>query len=255
MSLLLRDRRVQIALGISLLEGLVVLGAATLGSADQFPAVLIFVAAASIMQFYALFSRSRSPLAQAQQFFREGRFEEAAAELQARLQESSDVQALTLLGNTYRQMGRLAESESALRQAVQQQPDDPFPLYGLGRTLLAQGQFAEAANWIQKALDSGGRKVLRAELALTQYLNEDMEKAGQTALQAARLLQLEAYRVLMVNYILHRTRSDSKAVSMMARVAHALPYWHTEAERFAATPYGMILKREMSLLESLLPKE
>lgn len=255
MSLLLRDRRVQIALGISLLEGLFVLGAAVFGSASQFPVVLILVVVTSLMQFYVLFSRSRSPLGKAQQFFREGRFEEAAAELQTRLNENPDVQALTLLGNTYRQMGRLEESESALRQAVQQKPEDAFPVYGLGRTLLAQGKFAEAADWIQKALDGGGRKVLRAELALAQYLNEDMEKAGQTALQAARLLQMESYRVLMVNYILHRTRSDPKAVSMMARVAYALPYWHAEAERFAATPYGMILKREISLLESLLPKE
>lgn len=254
MSLLLRDRRVLLAAGISLLEWLFVAGAAVFGSADQFPMVLAVVIVASAVQFYALFYRRRSPLAKAQQLFREGRFQEAVDELQSHLSDG-DVQALTLLGNTYRQMGQLVDSEKALREAILLQPDNPFPSYGLGRTLLVQGKFAEAATWIQKALDGGGQKVLRAELALAHYLNKDAEQAGQAAEKAARLLQMEAYRVLMVNYILHQTRNDSKAVNMMARVADALPYWHAEAERFAATPYGTILMGEVNHLKSLLPKE
>lgn len=250
---LLRDRRVQFALGISLLEWVFVAGTAAFGSASQFPLVLTVISVASLVQFGALFLQfQRSPIAKAQQLFRAGRFDEVVSELE---KQPEDVQALTLLGNTYRQLGNLTASETALRRAVQLKPTDAFPLYGLGRTLMVQGQFAQAAQYIEQALAHGGRKVLRSELALAHYLNGDLEKAAQTAEKAVRLLQIENYRVLIANYMMYRTKNDQKAVPTMQLTVDGLAYWQAEAERFATTPYGRVLKQEVAHLESLLNKE
>ncbi len=257
MASLLRDRRVQIALGISLLEWLIVGGTAVFGSASQFPVVLTVITVASLTQFAALFWRfQRNPLARAQQLFRAGQFEAALHELETLVQhDPTNTQALTLLGNTYRQAGRIAESEQVLQEAVQQTPDDAFPLYGLGRTLMVQGKFAESAEWIEKSLAHGGRKVIRADLALVYYLQDKPEKAGEAAAKAARLLQMENFRVLMVNYILHQTRQDEKALGIIQRHADALRYWQAEVTRFAETPYGSILQSEVAQLQNLLGKD
>lgn len=62
---------------------------------------------------------------------------------------------LTLLSNAYRHLGRLDEALDAVHAALVFAPDDAFPLYACGRTLLERGDFAEAADVLKRALAAG----------------------------------------------------------------------------------------------------
>jgi tetratricopeptide (TPR) repeat protein len=209
----------------------------------------------SWLQIGALFYRRRptGPLADAQALFMQGKFDEAANLLESLPDES--VQAKTLLGNTYRQLGRLKDSEVTLRKALMSDAQAAFPLYGLGRTLLAAGDFPGAAQTITEALESGGRKVIRADLALALYLSGDESAALAAAKSIAGTLQIEAYRVLMVNYLLHRLDDDARAPDVMRRSREGLEFWKSEARRFAETDYGKRLAEEIENMERLLASE
>lgn len=244
------DGRLRIAIGLAVLEWLVIGGLVVLGAKDQFPLVITILTVASGLQMATLFWRGRdnSPYGQAQRAFVAGRYPEVIQQLAG----SQDFRSLTLIGNAYRMQGQLDESEQALATAVQQQPDDPFPRYGLGRTLLAQGRYSEAIPHLEQALAQGGRKATRAELALAYYLNGDVEAAQQAAKQASRHLQMEPYRVLMVNYLRHQLEQDPAAPGFMQRASNGLAYWQAEANRFASTGYGNQLQQEVAQMSALL---
>ncbi|MFP4321525.1 MAG: tetratricopeptide repeat protein [Anaerolineales bacterium] len=254
MSLLLKDKRVRAALALAVLEWLVVGGLVVRFGGDQLLAAGIVLVVATWLQMGILFGGrgTRGPLRQAQAAFRQGNYAQAAQLLEG---TADNVPGQTLLGNTYRQQNRLAESEATLRAAVQRAPQDAFPLYGLGRTLLAQGNYAEAAEYINRALDHGGRQAIRCELALAHYLNNTPDAALVAAQKTSRALGLEPYRILMVNYLLYRLADDARAPVIIARTQTGLGYWRAEAERFANTPYGGGLVSEIGILEKLIHEE
>lgn len=246
------DRRLQIATGVTVLAALLMGLLIVLDTDNLLPLAVLIIGLAGAVQFSALFWRGRStdPFSQAQTLFVQG--QHAAAAQQLEVLENPDTRSRTLLGNVYRQMGRLDESEILLRTVVEANLKDAFPLYGLGRTLLAKGDFAEAAQRIAQSLNQGGRKATGAELALAHYFNGDLTAAGQTAQRVSRQLQLEPYRRLMVNYILYQVLNDSRSLGVMAQVKNSLPYWQAEADRFSHTPYGACLQQEIANIQSLL---
>jgi tetratricopeptide (TPR) repeat protein len=257
---MLRDKRVQFAVFMGIAEWVIV-GGLFLLMDDVNPFLIGAVLGISTwLQIAALFfpRRRNRAFTEAQQAFMAGDYERAALKLETLLASPDGVdieQTQTLLGNTYRQLGRLVESEAVLWSALESHPKSAFALYGLGRTLLAQGRFAEAAEHIRSALANDGRKTTRADLALAYYLAGETGKAGEEAASAARQLGLEPYRVLMVNYILWKTREDHLAPAMMARTREGLRYWQAEADRFADTDYGKRLQVEIEAMEALLGKE
>ena len=254
---MLRDSRIRLAL-LAGVVGWIVMGVLVVVTDGLTAPVWIAFIATSWIQIGALFYRRRpsGPLAEAQQMFMQGQFEEAAALLESGADES--VQARTLLGNTYRQLGRLKESEVVLRKALTALSSDSgadFPLYGLGRTLLAGGDFPGAAQTIREALDSGGRKVIRADLALALHLSGDERGAVDAAKSVAGMLQIEAHRALMINYLLHRLDDDPRGLDVMRRSRDGLAFWKSEARRFADTDYGVCLGKEIEQMERLLASE
>lgn len=255
MSLLLHDKRIRWAFAIAILEwGLV---GALVVLAEGF-LIWLVLGVATFFQMAILFWQPRPTglFPEAQAAFMAGDYNSAQHKLETLLQdEPHHLQAQTLLGNTLRQVGDLSGSETRLRAALAQFPTAHFPLYGLARTRLAQGDFSEASQLMELAMAQGGRKAIQADLALSYYLGGDKEKALQTAHHAAHILSMEAYRVLMVNYLLYRLKQDPLALSMMERHQHALAFWQTEAARFAETPYGQGLASELSLVQSLLERE
>ena len=67
--------------------------------------------------------------AAAQRHYQRGEFEQARDRLEPRYQsEKANSQELTLLGNTYRQLGDLVKSEQVLLEALDIQPNHYFPL-------------------------------------------------------------------------------------------------------------------------------
>src|SRR5690606_41814399 len=75
----------------------------------------------------------------------------------------------TLLGNTYRQLGQLAESEAVLSEAVARAPEHYFARYGFGRTLLSRGEYAAAVESIAEAVRLGAPQIVQLDLAEAYY--------------------------------------------------------------------------------------
>jgi tetratricopeptide (TPR) repeat protein len=69
----------------------------------------------------------------------------------------NEVDALVLLGSSYRQLGELAKSGEVLKKAYAQKPKEPSVLLEYGHTLLALKKFKEAEEIFQKGV-SGGRR-------------------------------------------------------------------------------------------------
>jgi tetratricopeptide (TPR) repeat protein len=257
---MLQDKRVRFVVVAGIAEWLIV-GAMFLlmDDVNPYPVGAVLGITTWLQIVVLFFPRHRQRVfAEAQQAFMAGEYEKAAAKLETLLASPDGVdmeQTQTLLGNSYRQLGRLVESEAVLWSALESYPKSAFTLYGLGRTMLAQGRFAEAAEHIRTALDQGGRKAMRTELALAYYLAGEADQAAEEAARTARQLGLEPYRVLMVNYILWKTREDSRAPVMMERTREGLRYWQAEADRFADTDYGKRLHLEIEAMEAMLGKE
>ena len=193
---------------------------------------------------------------QARRMYLTGDFEGAIGVLEAAdaTPDGLDTIGLTLLGNAYRQTGRLDESERVLRAAYEIDPDQPIVSYGLGRTLLVDGRYAEAADLIAQALARRGQPVIVADLGHAQYRAGLREDARSSLLRAAKLA-LEPYRALLVTYLLAQLESappQSDLGQRLSAYAQGLDMWRTEAERYRLTPYGMALHEDVTRLEELL---
>jgi tetratricopeptide (TPR) repeat protein len=264
-----QDKRFRFTLWFSL--GMTFLLVVVLGMVgeDQRGAVVIGLGIITILgQCVLLFGRTslHSPVATAQTAFIAGDYAQAQTLLKSFLKDHPDhTKALTLLGNTCRQLGTLSTSENHLRHAVELDPENPFPLYGLGRTLLAKGDFVQAAKFIRLALEKpSSRKAIRTELALALHCaNADSTEIVRVCRQAMRVLRIEAYRVLMVNFLLynkiHDNHADLNEIEFTKRVikknAHGLAFWKAEAKRHADTPFGVRLHEDINAIEALLDHE
>ena len=180
-----------------------------------------------------------SAFTRAQRFYLDGDFA-AARDLLESARAKADARALTLLGNTYRQLGQLDESERVLSEAVDKAPNHYFPVYGFGRTLLSEGRYAEAVAAIKRALELNAPPVVQADLGEALY-RLNMPEAAVAALEAAPVD--EPHRALMVAYLLYQLGAADPPNAEV--VAAGLPYWDAAAERFRHTPYGLALARDV----------
>jgi tetratricopeptide (TPR) repeat protein len=186
---------------------------------------------------------------QAQRAYLEGDLDAARTLLETvRASGKADMRTLTLLGNTYRQLGRLGESEAVLYEALDKAPDHHFPLYGFGRTLLSEGRYDGAAEALARALDAGAPPIAWLDLAEAHYRLNRMDEA-RTALDKLPA-QAEDYRMLMAAYL--RYQVDGGAPPAAALIEAGLPYWEASAERFQATPYGKALIEDMRTLRNIV---
>ena len=191
-----------------------------------------------------------SAFTQAQHRYLDGDFDGALALLEA-VRPKADARALTLLGNTYRQLGRLVESEAVLSEAVDKAPNHYFPIYGFGRTLLSEGRYEEAAQAIRRALELGAPSAVQGDLGEAYFrLNraDDALDALQKASRAAEGRPAEPHRALMANYLLHRLDAAPPPDPEIVRAG--LPYWQATAARFRDTPYGNALESDIDEMQS-----
>lgn len=213
-------------------------------------ALFVVVQGAILVQL----GRQRPAVRQARRMFLQEDFEGVIQILEVdREAGQADVVSCTLLGNAYRQLGRLPESEAVLRDAVELDASSPFAAYGLGRTLLAKGQFSDAATWIAQAVAQGGQPVILIELALAQYYAGDTTASLQALLRAEQY-HLEPSRMLMAVYLRWRLNelTEQEARTQLAAYSTGLAAWEAESIRFAATPFGGLLSDDVDAIGHLL---
>lgn len=163
--------------------------------------------------------------------------------------DKSNARSLTLLGNTYRQLGLLDESQDALTKAVIFDPSDPFPLYGFGRTLLVKGLYVEAADALVRAVAAGAPPVVHTDLGETLYRQGKNEEA-RTTLESNKGTTQEPHRVLMAGYLLYRMGAGQPPSQELLRAG--LPFWLASARRFQHTPYGRALADDVRHMQQLM---
>lgn len=193
-----------------------------------------------------------SPFTQAQRAYLDEDFEQAKLLLeQERAAGRADMRALTLLGNTYRQLGQLNESRTVLYEALDKAPNHHYPLYGIGRTLLSEGNYGEAAQALERALAAGAPAAVRVDYAEALYrANLPSEAVAQLERVEPHILEEEAFRQLMTQYLLYRLHAGTPPEADVIRLG--LPYWEATATRFRQTRYGDDLAQDIQHMRGRL---
>ncbi len=188
---------------------------------------------------------------QAQRHYLAGEFDVAVRVLEAaRATGKINARLLTLLGNTYRQLGRLDESAAVLYEAVDKTPDHYFPLIGFGRTLLAQGDYTAAAQTFIRARAVGAPPLTLVDLGEALHRQGDSEGARAALIESLGApFENMPERALMQAYLLYRL-GETEAPEP-ALIAAGLPFWAAASERFAHTPYGAALYDDIQSMHGL----
>ncbi len=219
-------------------------------------AAISFIGLLVVMQGIFLWANRHmvTPFTQAQRAYLDGNFEAARDILTAlHTDGKTDLQALTLLGNTYRQLGDLRQSERVLSECLNIHPTHYFPLYGFGRTLLAQGRYTEAVENIRHALEQGAPTITRFDLAEAHYRAGQVEAAEENLLLVRAELAVEPHRALMADYLLYQLGVGE--APKQPSIAEGLPFWRGQAALFTHTPYGEAIAADVTILEELHAKE
>ncbi|MCL4250227.1 MAG: tetratricopeptide repeat protein [Anaerolineae bacterium] len=190
-----------------------------------------------------------APLTQAQRAFLRGDLEGAVALLEPmRASGEADARTLTLLGNAYRQLGRLDESAAILSEAVDNSPNHHYPLYGFGRTLIVQGNYADGVAFVKRALEAGAPPAVRFDIAEAYYRQGNIEDL--VAVLSDVDVAGEEPRELLLS--LWRWRYAGAPSPRRELLEGGIVFWEVQAERFAATPYGASVGNDVTYLKSLL---
>jgi tetratricopeptide (TPR) repeat protein len=157
--------------------------------------------------------------------------------------------SLTLLANTYRQLGNVEKSEEIVKKALVLRPFDHFPLYSFGRTLLIRGYYTQAIDALRQALQAGAPTIVEFDLGEALYRNAEFDASAEL-LERIRDPQQESFRLLMTDYLLYRMgRSDTPST---VEVSAGIAYWRELANRFQMTPYGQVLAEDVAYMQSLV---
>lgn len=181
-----------------------------------------------------------SDYTRAQRHFLRGEFNHAQHILTDHLiKHPKDVQAMTLLGNTYRQLGDLDHSHAILLEAINIQPTNHFPLYGFGRTLLVAGQYEQALRIFQKSLKAGGHDITYLDMGECAYHLGDTTTARETLKIGLDRASADENRAWMAQALLNKM--DNIPLPSLSDTSQA--YWTAQAHLFSHTPYGEALNK------------
>ncbi len=216
------------------------------------PALIGFIGLIIVSQVIFMWGNRHmvTPFTQAQRRYLAEDFEGARLILEKlHAEEKPDVSALTLLANTYRQLGMLDESEEIVRKALLLKPFDHFPLYSLGRTLLVEGKYNDAILVLQQAIEAGAPELVEFDLGEAFYRAGNISDA-QTTFQRIRQMKQETFRRTMTDYLLYQM-GDSEPPERELVLA-GLAYWKSAAFRFQHTPYGRTLADDVLNMQMLV---
>jgi tetratricopeptide (TPR) repeat protein len=236
------------AFGITLLPLMLILG--FMGPEPiQIPARVSAFGLLLTLQLVILWGNRRllSPYHEAQQHFMNGDYQTARDVLeQIPLDDKVSVDALVLLGNTYRHLGQFDDSITVVDRALAHQPDYHFALYGMGKTLLVTGQYEDASNFITKALSHGAPDVVQFDLGHAYYLLGDFRRANHHFTNILSLVGDEPAQLLLVQYCLHKMNIGEQPPRRL--IQSNLEYWQNEATKYHSTLYGVALQSDIDTL-------
>ncbi len=198
--------------------------------------------------------REISPYHEARERFIAGDYRAARAILEG-LPVSSriSVDALALLGTTYRHLGLFDKSGAALDRAIELKPNHHLALFSRGKLMLVQGAYAGAVEFILKALETGAPNIVRFELGLAYHLLQD-EPSAVTELETVREIIMDDLPLrLMTEYILYKLHKfDASELPNSELARGGLGFWREEATIFDATPYGQAVRHMVREMEALI---
>ncbi len=251
------DRPTQIALVLSLTLLIPTFGIAIGAPEDIRPIAWFGAGVLLIMAQIAVMWGGRgmvSAFTSAQRAYLAGELDKTVALLESLRERGwADVRALTLLGNTYRQMGRLNESLDRLYEALDKAPDHPFPLIGIGRTLLSDGKYDQAAAAFERALAANAphRETIQLDLAHALYRAERLDEARAALTESTAPEQ--ANEALMYAYLRWQLGIGERPSSTL--IEAGIVFWQSAAARFAQTAYGAALLKDAEVLSWWMEEE
>lgn len=249
------ERPVQLALVAGVLLLVIAFVIFLVGSPEiRVPTLIGIIALVLVVQLSVLWGNRGmvTPVVAAQRAYLQEDFAAVLGLLEPlREARTGDMRALALLGNTYRQLGRLAESREVLLEALDKAPDHHYPLYGFGRTLLSQGEYTSAAEVLLRALNAGAPQIAWLDVAEAHYRSGDFPNAESALVKAEPALQgaVDAYRKLLAAFL--RKHLTGEVSIRPEIVAEGLPYWRAAAERYVQTPYGQAVAAELDEMAAL----
>lgn len=244
--------KISLASGLVLLPILLIVGFAGPDQA-RIPARIGAFGILLTLQLVILWAnrKSMSPYHAAQEHFISGDYVAAREILeQIPYKDAPSVDALVLLGNTYRHLGQFDASQQAIDHALSLKPDYHYALYGLGKLCLVMGQYEDASNYILQALEHGAPNIVQFDLAQAYYLTGDIEQATHYLRLVLPMIQDEPAQALLVAHYLHQLgQGDEPSVQM---IRETLSYWRDEAQKYGDTSYGKSLQTDVDTLMSKL---
>ena len=192
--------------------------------------------------------RDASPYHQAQQHFVAGEYGRARALLEGIPERSRvSVDALVLLGNTYRHLGLYPASRRALTQALQHKPRHHLALFSAGKLHLVCGDYERARDFIARALEAGAPPIVTFELGQAHYMLGECDPAIEALEEAGPLLADDPPLLLMQRFLLFRLGQG--ALPDRPLIDAGMAFWRDEAAKHAGMPYGAQLRAALAQLE------
>ncbi len=195
--------------------------------------------------------RDISPYHQAQAYFIAGDYQTARSILEG-IPESSrvSVDALVLLGNCYRHLGRYEKSRAALGRALEIKPDHHLALFSRGKLDLVAGEYIGAAEMILKSLDAGAPKIVRFELGQAYFLHGDYKRAMSQLNAVCTDLADDLPQKLLICHYLNRMGESGRPSTDLTRAG--IDHWREEAKKYNTTPYGEAIRLAVDELDAFL---
>ncbi len=205
-----------------------------------------------MLQFITLWGNRHltKPITQAQRHYLRGAFSEVIALLQPlQHDQTASVEELTLLANTYRQLGDLERSQLILSEAIEKAPQHAFPLYGMGKTLMWMGDFEGATSHFLQAEQADPKGVPALDVCEALFRVGRVEEARQ------RLAQVQPERLRPEGWVMYRLlryQLLGEVIPVEAKVYEAgRTYWQEMLARFPESPYGASLNDELRAISTL----
>ena len=248
------DASARLSLALAILLLLLLLALGFLGpNPIQFPARVGAFGLLVTIQLLFLWGNRReaSPYHQAQQLFMGGDYQGARELLEAMPERGREsVDALVLLGNSYRHLGHFDSAAAALGRALEIKPQHDLALFSLGKLKLVGGEYAAASEYFERALAAGAPDIIRFELGQARYLLGHNRQAREQLALALPALANDPEQLLLTQYYLHVLSAGDMPASEFIR-QHS-EHWRLEARKFADTPYGAHLSEVERALRAAL---
>ena len=191
--------------------------------------------------------RDASPYHQAQQHFIAGDYQ-AARDLLETMPERgrASVDALVLLGNTYRNLGNFSLAQAALDHALELNSRHHLALFSAGKLHLVQGNYHATCEFVERAIQAGAPELVRFELGQAKFLLGNHDEALRHLSAARHALADDPFQSILINVYLRELSGGDLPPGEL--IQGYVQFWRGEALKYSETPYGKHLAETISEL-------